>query len=66
MYTRILTGKFYIKKRLFCGYDIIVEVNIIYTCDTDFMKSKMYTRYEKGTALDIDKLGINKIKTIVQ
>lgn len=58
---RKLTGKWYLKKRLF-GYSVIVEVNVGYladgTSDKGGYEYRIRTEYQKASSLDLVELGI--------
>lgn len=55
---RRLTGKWYLKKKLF-GFVVIVETIQTYTCDFDFSTSPEFTKWEEADDSDFIELGIN-------
>ena len=57
---RTLTGNYYLHKRFFGGYDVMVEIISSYTCVHDGSRSPEYKTYSKATEEDIARLCINK------
>jgi hypothetical protein len=55
---RKLTGKWYLKKRIF-GFCVMVETIQTTTCEFDFSTSPEITRWEKAKETDLVELGIN-------
>jgi hypothetical protein len=56
-YPRILTGKWYLKRKWF-GYVVMVELEITNICEDDFTSDPTYYRYEKAKTEDLIELGI--------
>jgi hypothetical protein len=56
--SRRLTGKWYLKKKLF-GFVVMVETIQTTTCEFDFSTSPEFTRWEKAKESDFVELGIN-------
>jgi hypothetical protein len=56
--SRILTGNWFLKRRNFFGFDIMVEVMKTSICISDFSESPQYTIWEKAQDSDIIELGI--------
>lgn len=54
-----LTGKFYLKKRFFGGYKVMVEAVGRYFCERDFSYSPEFTTYIKATDEQLLELRIN-------
>lgn len=54
-----LTGKFYLKKRFFGGYKVMVEAVCHYFCEYDFSYSPEFTTYIKVTDEQLLELRIN-------
>lgn len=54
-----LTGRWYLKKKLF-GYIVMVEV-LAYYSDDDFTNSPEFTYWRKATKQQLAELNINKI-----
>lgn len=61
IHSRELTGKFYLKRRFFGGYDVMVEVIITTECKYDFSVSPEKIMFVKAKPEDIIKLNINMI-----
>lgn len=55
-----LTGKWYLKKKLF-GYKVMVEVEATDTCIHTLIQSSAYKYYKKANDEDLIELGINCI-----
>ena len=53
-----LTGKFYLKRRFFGGYKVMVEVVGRYFCEHDFTYSPEFTTYIKATGEHLIELNI--------
>ena len=53
-----LTGKFYLKKRFFGGYKVMVEVVGRYFCEMDFSYSPEFTTHIKATDEHLIELNI--------
>ena len=58
-HTRELTGKYFLKKRFFGGYSVIVEVVKTTFCSADFSISPEYTVNEEATREDLVKLNLS-------
>lgn len=58
MSLRRLTGKWYLKKKLF-GFVVMVETVQRTTCEFDFSTSQEFTRWEKAKESDFIELCIN-------
>ena len=58
MDSRRLTGKWYLKKKLF-GFVVMVETIQTTTCEFDFSTSPEFKRWEKAKESDFIELGIN-------
>lgn len=56
-----LTGNYYLKKRFFGGYNIMVEVVGRYFCEQDFSYSSEFKTYIKATDEHLMELGIKII-----
>ena len=56
-----LTGKFYLKKRFFGGYKVMVEAVCHYFCEHDFSYSPEFTTYIKATDEQLLELRINAL-----
>ena len=56
-----LTGNYYLKKRFFGGYNIMVEVVGRYFCEHDFTYSPEFTTYVEATDEQLLELKINVI-----
>ena len=54
---RKLTGKWYLKKRLF-GYVVMIETKQKTFCDLDFSISPEFTIWEKANKSDLKQLNI--------
>ena len=56
-----LTGKFYLKKRFFGGYKVMVEAVCHYFCEYDFSYSPEFTTYIKATDEQLLELRVNAL-----
>lgn len=61
--TRKLTGNFYLRKRFFGGYRVMVEVEIKYF-SLSYHTSRVF--FEKANDADVDKLGLISTTPICQ
>ena len=57
-----LTGNYYLKKRFFGGYNIMVEVVGRYSCEMDFSYSPEFTTYIKATSEHLIELNIKTVQ----
>lgn len=57
MDTRTLTGKWYLKKRLF-GFVVMVQIIETVNCYYDFSESPEFIKWEKASETDLIDLGI--------
>ena len=53
-----LTGNYYLKKRFFGGYNVMVEVVGKYFCTNDFSYSPEFTTHIKATSEHLVELNI--------
>jgi hypothetical protein len=60
---RKLTGKFYLKKRFWGGYDVFIEIESQIMCEFNFDWSPVKIYYVKATIEDLKGLGISGILT---
>ena len=56
---RKLTGKWYLKPRIWGGFKVMVQVTVNQHCSITGDSSPQYSIYEKAKAEDIIELGIN-------
>lgn len=56
---RKLTGNYYLKRRFFGGYDLMVEVIIRMQSEDDFSFGPEFNKYVKAEPEDFIKLKIN-------
>lgn len=53
-----LTGDWYLKKKFFGGYKVIIQVEACYECPHDFSFGPIFKTYVEGTAEQLIELGI--------